>query len=168
MTSHPFPPAPSSRSRQTSTLSQDVGIAGPQWSPVSHQLHSFLNPFASTGAPSQQPNFVFSFSLKIHHMVHNRGDPIHWSRTPWLHSSFQDCTFLLWSMIPLSLPPVLQGKFCSFDDASQQEFLYHSHDLVDLIAFGFLGMVSCTWSIDVIDNDRINCVFSSWSNTTCS
>ena len=37
--------------------------------------------------------------------------------------SFQYCTSLPWSMIPLSLPPVLQGKFCSFDHAMQQAFL---------------------------------------------
>ena len=39
--------------------------------PIS-STHSSIPLLRSIGAPSQQPTFVFSFSLKIHHMVHNR------------------------------------------------------------------------------------------------
>ena len=45
--------------------------------------------------------------------------------------SFQYCTSLPWSMIPLSLPPVLQGKFCSFDHAMQQTFLSYTWSVTE-------------------------------------
>ena len=45
--------------------------------------------------------------------------------------SFQYCTSLPWSMIPLSLPPVLQGKFCSFDHAMQQAFLSYTWSVTE-------------------------------------
>ena len=84
VTSHPFPPAPPSRTRQTGTLSYDFGTAPslsisfhPKTEGLSNlfstisSTHSSI-PFPSASAQSQQPHFIFFVSASWIRTIHKK------------------------------------------------------------------------------------------------